>query len=399
MIHAILAFLFLTFAAGAAQAEGKTPGEGAGKNFRDCPSCPDMVAVPAGEFMMGSPETERGRGKDEGPQHNVTIAKPFAAGKYEVTFAEWDACVADRGCCYKPGDEGWGRGSGPSSTYPGRTRSNSPLGSRRKPARTTGFSSEAEWEYAARGVTKTSDPSTPFSTGADHQLQAGQLRRELHLWPGLARRLSPEDQRCRLASRRTHSASTICTAMSGSGCRIATSRLMRARLRTARRSPPAIAICAFFAAAPGTITPSFCVPLIAMRRRPTFASTISASASREPFNAQARVMLSISRFCDMMDKRLSRAAGRRPDRGLGLCRAQARRRRALARRRAASFPTMRRERRFWPWSALREQRISIYDAKGKIMESPVSSGQTGLRDAGRHLQHRAEGGGASLQPL
>ena len=44
----------------------------------------------------------------EGPQHRVTIARPFAVGKFEVTFAEWDACVAAGGCKHRPIDQGWG---------------------------------------------------------------------------------------------------------------------------------------------------------------------------------------------------------------------------------------------------------------------------------------------------
>jgi formylglycine-generating enzyme required for sulfatase activity len=43
----------------------------------------------------------------------VTIERPFAVGKYEVTFAEWDACVTAGGCDHKPGDQGWGRGRRP----------------------------------------------------------------------------------------------------------------------------------------------------------------------------------------------------------------------------------------------------------------------------------------------
>ena len=61
---------------------------------------------------MGSPESEWDREDDEGPVHRVTIHKAFAVGEYEVTFGEWDACVAE-GCCYGRDDEGWGRGRRP----------------------------------------------------------------------------------------------------------------------------------------------------------------------------------------------------------------------------------------------------------------------------------------------
>ena len=73
-----------------------------GHSFRECNDCPEMVVVPAGSFMMGSPRTRRVASDDEGPQHKVTIARPFAVGKFEVTFAEWDACVAAGGCKHRP---------------------------------------------------------------------------------------------------------------------------------------------------------------------------------------------------------------------------------------------------------------------------------------------------------
>jgi hypothetical protein len=75
-----------------------------GSDFTECViGCPTMVVVPAGKFMMGSPESEKDRSNDEGPQHEVTIAKPFAVGRTELTFAEWDACVT-AGACAKASD-------------------------------------------------------------------------------------------------------------------------------------------------------------------------------------------------------------------------------------------------------------------------------------------------------
>ncbi len=83
-------------------------------SFKECSQCPEMVVVPVGSFTMGSPGSEEGRDNDEGPQHPVRIGKPFAVGKFSVTFEDWDACVADGGCNgYRPSDAGWGRGRRP----------------------------------------------------------------------------------------------------------------------------------------------------------------------------------------------------------------------------------------------------------------------------------------------
>ncbi|MEO1609781.1 MAG: SUMF1/EgtB/PvdO family nonheme iron enzyme [Pseudomonadota bacterium] len=54
---------------------------------------PEMVVVPAGEFLMGSPDNEGDRYNDEGPQHTVTISQPFAVGRYPIIFDEWDKAL------------------------------------------------------------------------------------------------------------------------------------------------------------------------------------------------------------------------------------------------------------------------------------------------------------------
>jgi len=68
-----------------------------GTVFQDCPDCPRMVVIPAGDFTMGSPASEAGRGVDEGPQRQVSIAQPFALGRSEVTVAEFRRFVEESG--------------------------------------------------------------------------------------------------------------------------------------------------------------------------------------------------------------------------------------------------------------------------------------------------------------
>lgn len=67
------------------------------KAFRDCAECPLMVVVPAGSFVMGSPDSEPGHQPAESPQHRVTIKRAFAIGAYDVTRREFEAFARDRG--------------------------------------------------------------------------------------------------------------------------------------------------------------------------------------------------------------------------------------------------------------------------------------------------------------
>ena len=61
----------------------------------------EMVLIPAGTFLMGSPSSEKDRQSDEGPQHQVTISKDFYIGKYEVTQAQWKAVMGTNPSYFK----------------------------------------------------------------------------------------------------------------------------------------------------------------------------------------------------------------------------------------------------------------------------------------------------------
>ena len=126
-----------------------------GEVFRDCDVCPEMVVVPAGSFLMGSPETEEGRGDSEGPQRRVTIGYSFAVGVYEVTFDEWSACVERGGCGgYQPED--WlGQGRLPVRDVDWEDAWQYADWLTQQTGEEYRLLSEAEWEYVARAGTQT----------------------------------------------------------------------------------------------------------------------------------------------------------------------------------------------------------------------------------------------------
>ena len=138
------------------------PASTPGSVFKDCSDCPEMVVVPSGSFMMGSPSSELERGRGEGPVHRVKIPTAFAVGKYEVTFEEWDACVSSGGCrAYRPADEGWGRGRRPVINVSWDDAKSYVEWLSRETGKAYRLPSESEWEYVARAGTMTA-----FYTGA-----------------------------------------------------------------------------------------------------------------------------------------------------------------------------------------------------------------------------------------
>lgn len=115
----------------------------------------EFVLIPAGEFYMGSPKSEKGRDGDEGPVHYVKISKPFYMGKYEVTQLQYRVVVGPgkafyfRGNNYPADKVSWNQ----ANKFCGELFEHAGLLAR--------LPTEAEWEYACRAGT-----TTPFYTGA-----------------------------------------------------------------------------------------------------------------------------------------------------------------------------------------------------------------------------------------
>lgn len=124
------------------------------ETFRECAKdCPQMIVIPPGAFTMGSAENEPGRAKNEGPRHQVTIAKAFALSVYDVTFDEWDACVAVGGC--RSVKDSFGRGRRPVTNVTWDDAQGYVAWLSKMSGRSYRLPTEAEWEYAARAGTTT----------------------------------------------------------------------------------------------------------------------------------------------------------------------------------------------------------------------------------------------------
>ncbi len=146
-------FYFKSAGAGSVQTANAValPKLNIGEEFKDCETCPLLVVVPKGKFVMGS---ERGK-REQRPAREVTIAQDVAVGKFEVTFDEWGVCATEGACPAIQSDEGWGKGKRPAINVSWDDARQYVRWLSRRTGQAYSLPSEALWEYAARAGTAT----------------------------------------------------------------------------------------------------------------------------------------------------------------------------------------------------------------------------------------------------
>jgi formylglycine-generating enzyme required for sulfatase activity len=125
-------------------------GKAAGEAIKDCPTCPDLVSLPAGSFVMGSNSGD----PSEKPEHRVTIPSAFAIGRFEVTMEQWNACV-DTGGCTKVTTDASRPKNVPVRDVSWEDAQQYVKWLTKVTGKPYRLPTEAEWEYAARGGTST----------------------------------------------------------------------------------------------------------------------------------------------------------------------------------------------------------------------------------------------------
>lgn len=179
-------------------AETQQPADGASgasgvvaQTIKDCADCPTLVLLPSGSLLMGSPESEKGRRSNEGPQHRVQIAYRLAVGQYELTRGEFARFVNASGYrseleqgkdCHVLDGKTWGTSSKHGWLNPGYAQTDEhPVTcvswhdaqaylkwlNQQVPGKGYRLLSEAEWEYATRA-----GQGTRYPWGDDDELTA-----------------------------------------------------------------------------------------------------------------------------------------------------------------------------------------------------------------------------------
>lgn len=129
---------------------------------------PEMIVIPSGTFLMGSPESEWGHTDNESPLHRVTFSQPFALGRYVVTFEEYDRyweAIRKKSSWLgrfltksedgKPKDAGWGRGKRPVIYVSWKDAQAYCAWLSNETGKKYRLPSESEWEYGCRVGTGT----------------------------------------------------------------------------------------------------------------------------------------------------------------------------------------------------------------------------------------------------
>lgn len=141
--------------------------EGWAQTANIIPFEPEMVTIAGGDFLMGSRPNDPVSWNSERPQHRVSV-RPFQIARHEVTWDEWEACVADGACDEVTNDEGWGRGRRPVINVQWHQAQVYAAWLSRRTDKAYRLPTEAEWEYAARAGTE-----TPYWWGTERRREDG----------------------------------------------------------------------------------------------------------------------------------------------------------------------------------------------------------------------------------